>query len=175
MRDMREIPIQEQDHTAPASHRADQQARPQDDVDHCTVYRFFNESSELLYVGITNRGRRRIHEHARTKQWWPHVHTAAFEHHPSRMAALDAEKRAIQAEHPTHNIIHNGHTFVGPDQILGGRPDLIEALTAQLKRNGYALTGRELIHALDDGTIQPDELKGIAPNLVSMIVGMLER
>lgn len=139
----------------------------------CTLYRFFDAAGGLLYVGITNRGRRRVHEHSKTKDWWHRVDHATFEHFRTRLAALDAEARAITDEGPEHNIARPSPAADHP--ILGGRPDILEALGAQLKRNGYDLTAQELIAALKDGEIDPDELDGIAPNLIDMIMRHLRR
>jgi GIY-YIG catalytic domain-containing protein len=74
------------------------------DRQHTTVYRFFDVDGDLLYVGITGRGKKRTSQHAADKRWWPQVASATFSHYPSRAAAADAEAKAIRDEHPLYNI-----------------------------------------------------------------------
>jgi predicted GIY-YIG superfamily endonuclease len=71
------------------------------------LYRFYDATNALLYIGITNNLTRRIDEHDEDKPWYQHVARVTVEHHPSRGAALDAEKAAIKAEKPRHNVVHN--------------------------------------------------------------------
>lgn len=71
------------------------------------LYRFYNAADELLYIGITNRIPRRLGQHSDTKPWYTEVATITVEHHPTRMVALNVEKRAIKAEHPRYNVVHN--------------------------------------------------------------------
>ena len=73
-----------------------------------SLYRFFGAGDELLYVGITARGRGRWHQHNADKAWWPDVARATVEHYPTRDDALTAERDAIIAERPRHNVVHNG-------------------------------------------------------------------
>ncbi|GJF06569.1 GIY-YIG nuclease family protein [Pseudonocardia sp. D17] len=70
------------------------------------LYRFFDSSERLLYVGITNDPTRRFEQHRSTKPWWTEVATVRIEQHASRSKALAAERAAIVAEHPIHNIQH---------------------------------------------------------------------
>lgn len=69
----------------------------------CSVYQYFNASGALLYVGITNRGVRRSHEHARTKDWWPETTGCAIEHYETRDEALERESYLIATYKPPHN------------------------------------------------------------------------
>jgi predicted GIY-YIG superfamily endonuclease len=73
------------------------------------LYRHFGWDGRLLYVGITNDYGRRCAEHSE-KWWWPQVDPSAstVQVFPNRLAALRAEKVAIRAERPVHNIAHNG-------------------------------------------------------------------
>lgn len=73
-----------------------------------SLYRFFDADDQLLYVGITKRGRGRWDQHAKDKSWWHLVVRCEVEHYPDRPAAEAAEKAAIQAEHPRFNVVHNG-------------------------------------------------------------------
>ena len=69
-------------------------ARPQ------TLYRFHDVSGCLLYVGITGNGRQRVHGHASTAHWWPHVETATFEHDVDPADELTT----IEIERPIFNV-----------------------------------------------------------------------
>lgn len=76
-----------------------------------SLYRFFNTTNELLYIGISNRVPRRLDEHHDDKPWYLEITRVEVEHHPNRGAALAAEKTAIKAERPKYNVVHNrgGH------------------------------------------------------------------
>lgn len=89
------------------------------------LYRFFNSAGDLLYVGITRDPASRIAQHGAEKPWWHVVANVTLEWHDSRQEALDAERAAIIAEQPAHNVIHN----LRRPKVMGtGRhcPDLCE-------------------------------------------------
>ena len=149
-------------------------------ADPTTVYRFFGTRRRLLYVGITNRGHRRINEHAKEKAWWRDVRSATFEHFPTREEALWAEAEAIRSEDPAHNV-HMGHP--GP-----GRPGSLQrseagsltvlsraetlALLDQQARRYFEMSGLELLHAWHAGEISiDDERFGYVVNLLAQIDG----
>lgn len=71
-----------------------------------TLYRFFDRDGRLLYVGIAGNPGRRWTRHASGKLWWGDVNRAELAHFASREAALDAEREAIIAERPIHNVTH---------------------------------------------------------------------
>lgn len=103
-----------------------------------TLYRFFDRSGGLLYVGITSNPAARFAKHKGEKEWWLDVARIDMEHHSSRTALAAAEAQAIRAERPLHNI-------------RGNRPVVVQrleeaALPRGLERNEvYAL-------ALTDGS-----------------------
>lgn len=68
------------------------------------LYRFFDESDELLYVGVTMNPTRRWLEHSQDKVWWAEVAHVTLEPYPDRKSVLDAEQLAIKTEHPRYNI-----------------------------------------------------------------------
>lgn len=70
------------------------------------LYRFWSADGRLLYVGITYRIEHRFSRHSKVKPW-DEIASVTIEHHPSRQEAEEAEKRAIQAEHPRWNVVHN--------------------------------------------------------------------
>lgn len=73
----------------------------------CTVYQYFGAGGHLLYVGITERGVRRAHEHAGSKEWWALAVGCTLEHYGSRDAALAREESLIKKFRPPYNYQHN--------------------------------------------------------------------
>ncbi len=70
-----------------------------------SVYRFYDKQDQLLYVGQTSHGYKRMQQHNKTQPWWREVARSEVEHHESREEALQAEAWAIHKEHPKHNIV----------------------------------------------------------------------
>lgn len=54
----------------------------------------------VLYVGSTSRGMTRFHEHAATREWWPHMSTTTWYHRATRQSALKTERRLIAQLQP---------------------------------------------------------------------------
>ncbi len=71
------------------------------------LYRFFGKAGDLLYIGISGSIPHRLGQHHRTKPWYHEVARITVEHHPDRPTALNFEERAIKAERPKYNIVHN--------------------------------------------------------------------
>lgn len=57
----------------------------------------------VLYVGSTSRGMTRLHEHACTQEWWPHMTSMSWQHRSTREAALETERRLIAQLKPKFN------------------------------------------------------------------------
>jgi predicted GIY-YIG superfamily endonuclease len=72
-----------------------------------TVYQYFAKNGALIYVGITDRGTRRLHEHAESKPWWKLSTGCTLEHFENREEALAREKQLIQRFRPPYNYQHN--------------------------------------------------------------------
>jgi len=68
-----------------------------------SVYQYFQAQGKLLYVGVTGRGLKRSHEHAKSKVWWPLVCGCVVEHYETRKDALARESYLIAAEKPPYN------------------------------------------------------------------------
>lgn len=68
------------------------------------VYRFYDHTERLVYVGITCEPAVRWKDHAKFKTWWADVVRISAELHPSREAALAEELRAIREDLPLRNI-----------------------------------------------------------------------
>ncbi|WP_329390222.1 GIY-YIG nuclease family protein [Streptomyces sp. NBC_01716] len=67
------------------------------------LYRLFDESGALLYVGISHKPDVRWGQHSEQKAWWPAVAQRAVEWHETRSGAEKAELAAIATERPLHN------------------------------------------------------------------------
>lgn len=75
------------------------------DLQRCAVYRYFNATGGLLYVGLSMDPRQRHHTHVATKKpWLADVASQTIEWFATRAEASDAEQRAIDTENPMHNI-----------------------------------------------------------------------
>jgi hypothetical protein len=76
------------------------------DRGHTVLYRFFDTSDVLLYVGISCRLSSRWRAHGREKDWWLEAVRATMEHFDTWDAARVAERRAIKVEAPKYNVVH---------------------------------------------------------------------
>lgn len=68
------------------------------------VYRCFNGSGDLLYVGQTTEGVKRLRQHEKDKSWWPEVETVRQQKCASREEMNEVELRAIREENPRYNV-----------------------------------------------------------------------
>lgn len=73
-----------------------------------TLYRLYDITGRLLYVGITSDWNRRRSQHAADKEWWTRVSQIALAELPSRKDALNAERIAIRTERPAYNQVGAG-------------------------------------------------------------------
>jgi predicted GIY-YIG superfamily endonuclease len=73
-------------------------------MEHTILYRYFDSSGNLLYVGITKSQINRFSQHNAKSVWIPLIHSATFEHFQFRQDAIEAESRAIENEDPKYNI-----------------------------------------------------------------------
>lgn len=86
-----------------------------------TLYRFFADGGELLYVGRTRNPARRFEKHSHEKPWWEAVSRIEMEQLPTHELLCRAENAAIKAEKPRHNIRGNGHEPPHRHQAPPGR------------------------------------------------------
>lgn len=77
------------------------------DGERTALYRLYDASDQLLYVGIATDPKARWYRHASDKDWWGDVATREVEWFASREEASNAEITAIHKEKPTHNRTHN--------------------------------------------------------------------
>ncbi|MFB4320325.1 GIY-YIG nuclease family protein [Actinomadura sp. 21ATH] len=69
------------------------------------LYRFYDAGRRLLYVGMTTGNpRHRWTGHRRRAPWWPDVAFVQVEHLPTWNDARAAERAAIRAARPMHNV-----------------------------------------------------------------------
>lgn len=108
--------------------------------DHPTaVYRLYDKSGHLLYVGITANTRSRWGQHASYKQWWHLVDRKVVDWYDDREDALQAEYGVMLAESPIFNRAGvseeaaEGYDF-DADAV---ERQFIEELTSALKRGVY--------------------------------------
>lgn len=104
-----------------------------------TLYRAFDSSDRLLYVGIAVNWARRWGQHSERSPWFRQVTRIELTEYPNRADAIAAEKRVVQTEHPLHNIEHTPrdrrpmrqggaerHYYVRPfDRRAFAHPDLL--------------------------------------------------
>ena len=114
------------------------------------VYRVYDQTSALLYIGSTNCLRNRICYHSKYSPWWsPSVEFIA-EPCDSLTAARHAEAVAISTEHPRWNIEGrsrnhpDGHADTQEDVAAKGFPWRVTKhfnpnLPHRVVRRGYRL------------------------------------
>lgn len=69
------------------------------------LYRLFDSTGKLLYVGVTNNPDARFRTHRRQKAWWPEVASHTLTEYEYRAHAFRCEKEAIRDENPAYNIV----------------------------------------------------------------------
>lgn len=93
------------------------------------LYRYFDATDTLLYIGKTWRLATRETTHIARSRWMCLAARSAIERYPSADALRDAERKAIEIEHPLFNVQYNDapeareRLRVYLDEI--GRPDLL--------------------------------------------------
>lgn len=70
------------------------------------LYRHWDKDGALLYIGISLNTMARLSQHKRTSCWFYEIARMDIEWHASRELAEAAERVAIVAERPKHNVIH---------------------------------------------------------------------
>jgi hypothetical protein len=68
------------------------------------LYRLFNVTGDLLYIGIASDPEERFRAHSKVQPWWPDVASRQVEWHEDRWKADDAETIAIAIERPERNF-----------------------------------------------------------------------
>jgi hypothetical protein len=78
------------------------------------LYRLYNSSGNLLYLGITGNLDQRFTAHRAIKPWWLEVEEIVIKSYPDRSSAENAERLAILNDHPQYNelVTTKKHTAV---------------------------------------------------------------
>jgi hypothetical protein len=71
------------------------------------LYRHWDKDGRLLYVGISLSATQRLAAHMHGSHWSDSIASVTIDRYPDRMAALHAEREAIETEGPLHNLMHN--------------------------------------------------------------------
>lgn len=77
------------------------------------LYRLYDESGQLLYVGISVDPGKRLAQHRSDKKWWSEVSNITIQPMATRKVALAAEREAIKDERPVYNLVHNEPLAIG--------------------------------------------------------------
>lgn len=72
----------------------------------CHLYRHFDKSGNILYIGVSVSILHRILQHRNNSTWFPGTGNITIEEFPSRSLAEQAERIAIRKEQPPHNVVH---------------------------------------------------------------------
>lgn len=89
---------------------------PNDPLEKTTLYRYFDHSGRLLYVGISKSLIRRMNEHHESSDWSDIVDWIKCVQFDSRCEALDAEWVAIRDEDPEFNVVRRPPPYWKPGQ-----------------------------------------------------------
>ena len=71
------------------------------------LYRHYDKANTLLYIGISLNSIARLNQHRGHSDWFKDITNVKIENFYTRDAALEAERTAIIAEKPLHNVHHN--------------------------------------------------------------------
>jgi predicted GIY-YIG superfamily endonuclease len=119
------------------------------------LYRLYDASDELLYIGITANPKSRWQHHKSQQPWWPRVATKKIEWHPTRAEAEHAEAMAIRTELPEFNIAHHPALEAEhEDRVALRRLQWLVRRTAVAAAGGSTTIG-DLSHGLPDAETTP--------------------
>ncbi|MFD9443385.1 GIY-YIG nuclease family protein [Streptomyces sp. NPDC060001] len=68
------------------------------------VYRIYDRTESLLYIGMGNNPMNRWSAHAAQHAWWVEASSFRVQWYATRVEARAVEKEAILSEDPKHNI-----------------------------------------------------------------------
>ncbi|MFF9287544.1 GIY-YIG nuclease family protein [Streptomyces griseosporeus] len=153
------------------------------------VYRLYDVSGQLLYVGISMNPERRWGEHSREKLWWHLVADKRVTWHESREQALIAEEEAERLERPRFGDTHRlgagwrSSERREDDSLQQGIIDLAETLKQAIAAGRYRAgsrmpTARKLaeVHGVSIAmaSFAMDRLAGLKGPLIRLLGGRFQ-
>lgn len=94
----------------------------------CCLYRHFDKDGALLYVGISLNAVQRLAQHRDASHWFADIASVKVEWFADRKEALAAERAAITAENPQHNLYRPTVKEVAESRAEDSRQDLVRRL-----------------------------------------------
>lgn len=82
------------------------------------LYRHFDTTGRLLYVGISISAGTRTEQHRRASAWFEDVTRIEIQWHPNRAAAEAAEWKAIKNEKPLYNKAFSRKGWATPEAVI---------------------------------------------------------
>ena len=81
----------------------------------CQLYRHFDSSGALLYVGISVSTPARLAQHRDSSEWFSRIDKITICHFETVADARNAEREAIATERPMFNCMWRASSLVRPD------------------------------------------------------------
>jgi predicted GIY-YIG superfamily endonuclease len=100
-------------------------------VSKTTLYRHYDKSNNLLYVGISLSHLQRLGQHSTNSHWFTKISNVTVKHFDTRQEAIEAERNAIRSEKPLHNIMHINYqeeenlSIPVAKRVLGAKEDML--------------------------------------------------
>jgi hypothetical protein len=82
------------------------------------LYRHFGAADDLLYVGISLSAVHRLSQHCAASPWAHEIVRVSVELFPTREAAMEAERLAVESENPRHNVRLRSKKKLEPSPVL---------------------------------------------------------
>jgi len=118
------------------------------------LYRHYDVNGVLLYVGISFCAVLRLSAHRKESGWYGEIVRVEIERFPTRYAVLVAERKAIRAENPRHNIKYNSPVPERSD--IGLATDLIadapNLLYFERIQKSYSILSRQAWYNLGEAS-----------------------
>lgn len=114
------------------------------------LYRMFDESDVLLYVGIARNPEDRwaVHAYTAAHTWWPLVSRKTVDWLPSRQEAFKVELEAIRTEAPKYNVVGVPSPLVLTDN------GSMRAVDKRSRASRYGQVADELRGAIERGELK---------------------
>lgn len=100
------------------------------------LYRFYDRTDVLLYVGVTADLPKRMKNHQKEKPWWLQISTIKIEPYETRAEVFEAEAEAIRTENPLYNSTHNTFVAMAPVSPEQAVADFADEIIGRLDMGG---------------------------------------